>query len=1061
VVVTLLLAVPVPAAAGDRLSGGGGSRPAAAGRVEPPQDPLSNMELLSQDLTVWLYPENRSISVEGALRLRANFVLSKVYLYLYQTLDLLEIAEGGTPLSYTRTGDLLTITLASQLAANDTTNLSFHYSGTMWYTENGERQDCVGWEGAYLKGSTFWYLRHHASDWFDCRLKLCCPPNWTAVADGDLVAEEHSAEWSNYTWVNDLPCLRPAFAAGNYTVSSKYCGGTNVSVYTYPEDAGVGAGYLDEAGRILDYYSGILGSYGRRSFKVVETAQQTMEGYACSGFVMLYPDAFKQDGWSYDLLAHEAGHEWFPFATGYQGWAYAWLWEAFPEYLSCIYEIESHGSRARLDKDYDAYVAVHGSPDLRCIRASDWDTPYSYQTLYAKGAWVLRMLEGLVGTAGFKAILRDYIDENLWGYGSAQAFLATAAKHSPIDLDAFWEQWLNTTRALDVSLPAARQYENGTAFRLELEPANLLNGSNPADIRIDYTDDTFVELKRGWDGLAKVVALDVGASVRQVRLDPEGWLLDVDRNDQAAVPLRSGELYELRPGPVHCSGNLTTGVETSITADIYNDGQYDARGVAVDFIMDGCRTARKLVDVSSQSWALANASWTPGTEGHRTITVSVDPVNGFHEWNEGNNNASAEVVVAPLPPMLDIWCGNLTVDPPSPMEGERVWLSATVRNPGEVAVPHFNVTFQLDSQMLATGAVSSLQPGEEHRIIQIWTATRNVHTILAVADLEGVLNDADRSNNHANISFFVGWDIGLKATCTQAVPLTFDRVTFTARGDAEEFSFDFGDGTVSEWSTNRTATHEYRKGGNYTVHVGARAAGVLSADCTLNVPVQNRIPEINIWVNGQDALSLTRISFRAYCFDLDGNVVRTEWNFGDGFSCQTADAVHYYDHPGRYAAIFTATDDLGALNRTSVNLTVGNRPPVCSWSLRQQCRPGKALEFSAVVSDLDGAVTRTVWDFGDGTNSSGPVVGHVYTRAGRYNVIFHAWDDLGAEATFPGTVIVMSEETAPAEFPSGPVLAGAITIMTAGVALYLFRRRSVSKQEEDFFRPPPRDGQNP
>jgi hypothetical protein len=371
ILVSLVAVLPVPLADSSAPAEDGGASTAAPARVQPPPDPLSSAELLSQDLTVWLYPENRSIAVEGSLKLRANVAMSRLTLYLYQTLDLVAIFQGTTQLSYTRDIERLTINLATALLANDTTILTFYYNGTMWYTENGARQDCVGWEGAYLKGSTFWYLRHHASDWFDCRLKICCPPNWTAVADGELESEEHTPEWANYTWVNDAPMLRPALAAGTYSVVSRTAGGTNLSVYTFPQHSAIAPAYLDEAQNVMTFLEGILGPYGRKSFKIVETAHQTMSGYACSGFVMLYPAAFSGGTVRYNLLAHEAGHEWFPFATGYQGWAYPWLWEAFPEYLSCLYEMQYHGVRTRLDYDYSEYLKVYSLADVRSIASSD------------------------------------------------------------------------------------------------------------------------------------------------------------------------------------------------------------------------------------------------------------------------------------------------------------------------------------------------------------------------------------------------------------------------------------------------------------------------------------------------------------------------------------------------------------------------------------------------------------------------------------------------------------------------------------------------------------------
>jgi PKD repeat protein len=1028
-----------------------------AARVEPAPDNLSNAELLSQDLTVWLYPENHSIAVEGSLRLRANFALSKLTLYLYETLDLLNITQDGQPLLYTRNIERLTIDLASPLAADATTNLSFYYNGTMWYTENGARQDCVGWEGAYLKGSTFWYLRHHASDWFDCRLKLCCPPNWTAVADGDLVAEEHTAEWANYTWVNDLPCLRPAFAAGNYSIASKAAWGINFSVYTYPEHTGLATGYLEEAVDIMATYEGWIGPYGRRSFKIVETAHETSTGYACSGFVMLWPGAFTKGVVDHGLIAHEMGHQWFPFATGYQGWAYAWLWEAFPEYLACL--SEGYGPMPRLMKDYKAYVDVHGKPGLPSIYNSTWDTPYSYEIVYAKGAWVLRMLDGILQGWGFVPLLKEYIDTYRWGYGSVSGFIALAAKHSTTNLDAFWEQWLNTTMDLDVSLPAARQYENGTSFRLELEPVNLLEASNPVDIRIAYNDGNWEDWPKAWDGKVKRLVLDVPTSVEQVYLDPSGWLLDVDRNNQAAVPLQSGKMYELRPEPPSCPGNLIEGVEATITAPINNDGVYDARGVGVDLLVDGIPTASASVNISAYGRTQAGFAWRT-ERGQHKITVAVDVGDMFHEWNELDNNDSITIEVAPPPPRQDVWLGNLSFGDVL-MEGQQYAINVTVRNAGEVPLGIINLDYYLDGSSFGYRVVPHLAVGDEASISLMWTATRGYHNISVWASPEGYIQEVDEENNVVNHSFFVRWQDKLQVNFTPQDPRTLEPVTFSVEGDAEEFHYLWGDDTASQWTAERVVVHTFLECGRHTVIVEGRVAGWVVADASIDMSVSNRPPEVAAYYDPASPLSLSTVIFTARTLDLDGTVVSVHWDFGDGANGTGNRAEHSYSRPGNYTVNCTARDDKRGENATSLRVTIGNRPPTIGWTGAPSGLVGEKLNFTANASDPDGNVTLCRWQFGDGSSANGPNVSHSYSKPGIYLVTVTVWDDSGSCGNLSGSVEVKGRKTAgPAQQPwmwvPVPIV---ITVVVA--ALFLLRRRGLARQHDDFFQPPPRDGQNP
>jgi PKD repeat protein len=931
----------------------------------------------------------------------------------------------------------------------------------MWNTENGARQDCVGWEGAYLKGSTFWYLRHHASDWFDCRLKICCPPNWTAVADGDLVAEEHSTEWANYTWVNDAPMLRPALAAGNYSVASRTSGATNLLVYTFPQHSAIAAAYLDEAQNVMAFLEGILGPYGRKSFKIVETAHETMSGYACSGFVMLYTTAFSAGTVRHNLLAHEAGHEWFPYATGYQGWAYPWLWEAFPEYLSCLYEMQYHGVRARLDYDYSEYLKVYALADVRSIASSDWDTPYSSQILYAKGAWVLRMLHGLVGNANFTALLKDYVEGNLWGYGSAQAFLAAAAKRSPVKLDGFWEQWLNTTKALDVTLQAARQYENGTSFRLELWPANLLNGSNPADIRIEHADGSVQTIERGWDGKASSLVFEVPSGVKQVRLDPDGWLLDVDRSNQAAAPLQSGKLYELRPDAPAIPANITEGEEIAIMARIQNDGQYMARDVAVDFLVDGCRTDRKVLDIDARSWAEATTSWLP-MSGRHDIKVSVDPQDALHEWDEQNNNASATADVGPRPPKMDVVLGGL--HPADGLgEGMSYALNASVRNAGEVALGTVGVEFVLDGSSLGRRNLIGLAAGEERMVSLAWTARRGRHNLSVRADPDDAIAELDEGNNIASASFFVRWNDALVITSTPPNPRSLEPVDFSVEGDAEEFRFTWDDGTAGLTTPSRSVTHTFMASGRHNVRVEGMAGGWTVGEGAIEVVVANRPPELSAYFDPASPLSLSPVVFTARTLDLDGNVVAVRWFFGDGASGNGSRAEHSYAMPGNYTVRCLAVDNMRGENTTSLGITIRNRPPELGWNSIPPAFVGDMVVFTANATDRDGRLTLCRWQFGDGSSADGLNVSHVYSKPGNYLVTMTAYDELGASRNVTGSVEVRARKTAAPGPPSMAWLSLPLVLAAAcaAAAWFLRSRQRMSKQRDDFFRPPPRSGQNP
>lgn len=124
------------------------------------------------------------------------------------------------------------------------------------------------------------------------------------------------------------------------------------------------------------------------------------------------------------------------------------------------------------------------------------------------------------------------------------------------------------------------------------------------------------------------------------------------------------------------------------------------------------------------------------------------------------------------------------------------------------------------------------------------------------------------------------------------------------------------------------------------------------------------------------------------------------WDFGDGTGASGAFVTHTYTTPGYYLATLAAISSEGkvavASSPVSVTATDNTQPvPRIVANPRTGPAPLRVL-FEAVAFDLDGAVVRYEWQFGDGTTASGRNVEHVYVDVGAYGVVVNAFDDRGA-----------------------------------------------------------------
>ena len=132
--------------------------------------------------------------------------------------------------------------------------------------------------------------------------------------------------------------------------------------------------------------------------------------------------------------------------------------------------------------------------------------------------------------------------------------------------------------------------------------------------------------------------------------------------------------------------------------------------------------------------------------------------------------------------------------------------------------------------------------------------------------------------------------------------------------------------------------------------------------------------------------------------DADGSVAAYTWDFGDGSTAAGATASHTYREPGTFTVTLTVTDDGGATDAVTRQVTVTapppNKAPTAAFTVTA-AQLDIAVD-AAGSADADGSVAAYGWDFGDGTTGSGATAAHTYAAPGTYTVTLTVTDDDGA-----------------------------------------------------------------
>jgi len=273
-----------------------------------------------------------------------------------------------------------------------------------------------------------------------------------------------------------------------------------------------------------------------------------------------------------------------------------------------------------------------------------------------------------------------------------------------------------------------------------------------------------------------------------------------------------------------------------------------------------------------------------------------------------------------------------------------------------------------------------------------------------------------------------------------------------------------GDGVWdTQWSTTKTASHQYHSAGNKTVIIEAMDTGGLTSTQSHVVrvtapsppPPSNAPPSVDFTWTPTSGDTSTVFSFTAQATDDNDQPsaiqVRWDWN-GDGTWdtswSTTKTATHTFSASGDYTVFVQAIDSGGLTASTSHAVTVTappppptNAPPAVDFSWTPTSGDTSAVfTFTAQVTDDHDSPSsvQVRWDWnGDGTPdtawSTTKTATHTFSSPGDYTVIVQAMDSGGLTASTSHTLTVTAPPPPP---PPGDFSIGAspnsLTITCSG-----------------------------
>ena len=203
--------------------------------------------------------------------------------------------------------------------------------------------------------------------------------------------------------------------------------------------------------------------------------------------------------------------------------------------------------------------------------------------------------------------------------------------------------------------------------------------------------------------------------------------------------------------------------------------------------------------------------------------------------------------------------------------------------------------------------------------------------------------------------------------------------------------------------------------------------------------LKNKPPVASFSYTPSEPTDLDTINFFDNSTDPDGEIVKWHWDFGDGNISEERNPTHKYADDGIYVVTLTVTDNEGATDMITKQISVANSPPTVAITYQpEKPKLKEEITFTSIAKDADGDIVNYTWYFGDGNVSYEKNPTHVYGKEGNYTVKLIVTDDDGATAQTTVTITIIKPK-----IPLLPYIAIIVAlIIIAIIVVIVWRKRT-------------------
>ena len=431
--------------------------------------------LLHYNLNVNVNPKQKFISGKNTVQYKVLKPYHTLQIDLQAPMKLIKVTQNDKNLIFHNKGDAYFIQLKEEQITDTVNEIVIFFQGNPieavnppWnggftWKKDKNKNDFIANSNQGIGASVWWPCKDNPYDEPDngVTIKVTTPEHLMDVSNGRLIETKNNKNGTKtYHWKVNNPISSYAInvSIADYVhFSEKYQGENGVldcDYYVLPYHLEKAKIQFQQVSKMLEAFEYWFGPYPfyDDSYKLVEVPYLGMEHQSSVTYGNQYKNGYlgidlSNTGWGlkFDfIIIHESGHEWFANNITNYDPADMWIHESFTTYSEILY-LDYHFGKQAGNEYLIGYreKIKNDRPIIGNYEVNDRGS----NDMYIKGASMIHTLRQIINDdKKFRSILRGLNKEFYHQTVSTQQIEDYISRQSNLDLTAFFDQYLRTTK---------------------------------------------------------------------------------------------------------------------------------------------------------------------------------------------------------------------------------------------------------------------------------------------------------------------------------------------------------------------------------------------------------------------------------------------------------------------------------------------------------------------------------------------------------------------------------------------------------------------------------------